>query len=1125
MQKTLLLLVFFLSILRGSGSLHAQDSLRIFVSSQLTDTVCGYKYRVTVQPINATAPFSFMIDSIWSSTTGIFENIPHGEHTAYCKDANGKIGITRFSLAYGNVSLLFRTYPIPEDCNSRVGSFGVQLFSLRRPVTYKLDNGSFQTDTIYKNIPVGYHALTVKDAVGCEFTQAVKVENIFNADYLFRYTSACNQPGDFIITSFDAGLTFKLNGIAPIKSDSGTWIWRNVLPTAQRLEIFKGTCSRVDAFNLTSSSSLQAEFVTIPDSCHTDSIGVYRINVTGGQAPYTYTIDGLNFTTNAFRLAPQTYHRIKVTDVNNCTFDGGLYTPYIYENYGNYPNVKFVPNSCGDSIGKLTLSFKHIDSLLTKPLSISFNGRPFSADTVFTNIKGNRVYDLRIKTKAGCEKKLSVYTFYPRSEISIYDNFTITNCSAQTGELQISSFGGSQPYKYFIDNQAVASTTDTSLIVKNLKVGNTYTIKVVSAEGCETTKRIIQYNYHTQSCGETAPLHVYPFSNMVGKVLRLDNTLGQIDTSGFMVWQNISSGKHEFTLTDSLGCVRKQTIILEAFGLPLSSERVRTNCTDSTSLDYRIVATGVPPYTVSYGNKLDTIMTNNIIVRLREGWNTVYVKDAKYCYNYLNINTFNEFDTVKVSYRFLPNSCNDSVGTLSMSIIDPNPNILRPLSISVNGRPFSADTLIKNIGFGDGIFTVKIKTTQGCELKTRLFIPYLQPLGSYTVPTCANRFGRGSAGIQVYGGTPPYAYKSSLIGNITNLSDIPTGTHTITVTDAAGCITGRTFTLTTCVWSGDTDTSGVVNQNDVLNIGLAYGSTGFVRSYCNNSFVRDTCMFWREQYGADWSKQTPDKVNFKHIDTNGDGIINNADTMAIKRNWSKTRTLTNDPILVVRNATPLYIQTNSIGVNQWGAFPIMLGDANSPANGIYGLAFTITYDPSVIDASTVYFTHNQSWMGASSELLSIFNNESGRLDIGLTKINQTNANGKGQIGTIHFKLKSGVANKALNFNVLEPKMINNNAVVIPTSPVATSTTVTSIAEPEWASRLIIQPNPTTGDFYIDINEATIQQVKIFDISGKLIDIKQNVNRDTPLSIEPIGTFFLQIQTDKGMISRKIVRIN
>jgi hypothetical protein len=1129
MKKIFLTLLFCLPILMGISFLKAQDSIRIITNAVLTDSACGGKYRLTMLVTNGTAS-SFSLDSFWTNTTGIFENVAWGPHIIYVKSTTGKIDQVQPVLREFNPPIIpFYPYSKTDDCSpSALSTVTIPAYGANLPFQYQLDNSPFQRDSVFKNVTQGIHTFTLKNTAGCSLTRAFKVYpnlSSFSPFYSTSYAGKCGSSSDLKIFTNDKNLKFTFNGKMPeardSTRDSTTYTWRNVLPNRYLLQVENNMgCSRIDSLKLTG-GNLGATITLVKDSCLDNGQGVYRINPVGGQAPYTYTVNGVPLGGNSlFRSEAFRFTYITVSDAKNCTFDGYLTTtnaPQLYiDSY-------FIPTKCGDSLslGSLKLKIPKLDSILAYPLSISFDGRPFSSDTAFTNVQGNRNYTVKVKTKTGCEFVTQVYSTVPYGLKDVYYNFSITNCTANSGTLVGNVVGGSAPYTFYIDNVLVG--TMDSMLIKNVIAG-IHTLKVRTAEGCELVKQItlqekLEYGYYSPSCGQAARFTIYTYNLPPFKTIGIGTSTGikygQRDTSGYLTWENIVPNTYSVYITDSSNCVRTVNIVLKSDGMTALVERLSTSCVDTT-LKYRITPnSGAPPYTFRINGEPTT--TSNTILQLRPGYNFIEMESSSFCKGITYINTDFKADSIQLLSIFTPNNCTDNVGKLTISTT--NGYVLRPLSMSFNGQPFSTDTVFKNVPI-NSVYEIKVKSNQGCDLRASVSTVYT-PLSMYLKGECANRLGKGKISPQMYGGIAPYTYQWSNGMIARDLNDIPAGTYSLTVFDAAGCRTANSFTMTTCIWSGDTDTSGVVDQNDLLNIGLAYGETGPSRPQCS-SFRNDTCLFWNAQIGLDWSKQTPTKVNYKHIDTNGDGIINNADTLAIKRNWSKTRAFAPENVVTRSAVPPIYVQTNQARENQWVAFPIVLGDATTPANGIYGMAFSINYDPAIIDASTVYFTYNQTWLGANSELLSISQNTSGRLDIGLTKINHTNSSGKGQIGTLNFKLKSGVSNKALNFSVTAPNLINNNAEAMPANPQYTATIIAGTEEPAWATRIAVYPNPTTGSFFIETQDVDIQQVTVLDISGKKVQQFQKINKDTPLSIDQLGTFFLRIETQKGVINRKIV---
>jgi hypothetical protein len=78
------------------------------------------------------------------------------------------------------------------------------------------------------------------------------------------------------------------------------------------------------------------------------------------------------------------------------------------------------------------------------------------------------------------------------------------------------------------------------------------------------------------------------------------------------------------------------------------------------------------------------------------------------------------------------------------------------------------------------------------------------------------------------------------------------------------------------------------------------------------------------------------------------------------------------------------------------------------------------------------------------------------------------------------------------------------------------------------TNLIIYPNPTNGELKIESRESRIEDIRIFDIVGKRIpfqiresELQQGVRID--ISHFPAGVYSLSIQTDKGTITREIMK--
>ncbi|MEM7660269.1 MAG: hypothetical protein AAF399_29455, partial [Bacteroidota bacterium] len=103
---------------------------------------------------------------------------------------------------------------------------------------------------------------------------------------------------------------------------------------------------------------------------------------------------------------------------------------------------------------------------------------------------------------------------------------------------------------------------------------------------------------------------------------------------------------------------------------------------------------------------------------------------------------------------------------------------------------------------------------------------------------------------------------------------VPIGTYNIWPLDS-GCIQDL-------VYPGDVNKDQIANLQDLLSLGLVYGNTGTPR----NAPTLD----WIGQYAQDWWPPIPNGPNGKHADTDGNGLVDLDDTLAINLNFGLTYT-------------------------------------------------------------------------------------------------------------------------------------------------------------------------------------------------------------------------------------------
>lgn len=215
-----------------------------------------------------------------------------------------------------------------------------------------------------------------------------------------------------------------------------------------------------------------------------------------------------------------------------------------------------------------------------------------------------------------------------------------------------------------------------------------------------------------------------------------------------------------------------------------------------------------------------------------------------------------------------------------------------------------------------------------------------------------------------------------------------------TVTDTNGCwAQDSVFILASnpCVWPRDADNNGIVDNNDLLPIGLAYGTIGFSR----HPNIRN--ILWYAHEASDWADTLSSGVNYKHIDCNGNDTVNANDTAAIIQNYGLTHAKTDDqpPWRATDPALYVALSPDTLRAGDTARVLLTLGDANIPASNVYGLAFTLRYDALVVDTAQTKIVFGNSWFGSASDKISIAKDFplNGELHCSLTRIDHTMRSG------------------------------------------------------------------------------------------------------------------------------------
>lgn len=324
------------------------------------------------------------------------------------------------------------------------------------------------------------------------------------------------------------------------------------------------------------------------------------------------------------------------------------------------------------------------------------------------------------------------------------------------------------------------------------------------------------------------------------------------------------------------------------------------------------------------------------------------------------------------------------------------------------------------------------------------------------------------------------------------------------------------------VLPGDADNNYTVDHFDLLNLGLFYQGAGPERRL---GLLRE------QEYAIPWLRNTfQSGLNLKHLDCNGDGLINALDTNVIALNWdvsamSVEKTLENEegPMIFVAGDTLFPGERQSVSVH--------LGEAGFPTEGSYGVAFTVEYDESVVTPESVTAGFADSWLGTNSETppLVISRNDPlrNRIHLAIVRTDGKNRTGAGEIAKLFLTTRPETTERTAAFDVIDVRLINALEQVLPTNAQTSFLTVdqmTGTHQPEVAQFIRLYPVPAQDRLFIQHPpEITIQRAEIFDLSGRRMQEAFLRNDQLDVARLPAGIYFLRLITNEGTATKRWVK--
>jgi gliding motility-associated-like protein len=780
----------------------------------------------TANPAGGTQPYSYLWNT--GAVTQTITNLGAGSYDVTVTDDNGCILTDGITLTEPDtVVALISSVTVVGGANASCygatdASATVSVTGGTLPYVYLWSTGD-TTDNI-TNVGAGTISVLVMDSNGCSDSDSFTITepdsmqaSVSASLYNGGYNVSCNGATDGVanIFVFGGSGTYTYNW-----STGGTSDFINVIGAG----IYTVTvtddngCTLVDSIELIQPDPLTDVMFPFAYpggnniSCTGASDGSIYIEINGGTEPYSYSWSNGATTDSVFNLPIGSY-TVTVTDDNGCTISGTVVldepAPISVSSISSptYPGGWNISCNAG------------VDGAVN---SNATGGSPpysfyWSNGDSTQNISGVSVsiYIVIVTDINGCTASDSILLTEPELLTSAVIPITSSggsgvSCAGGTdGGADLTVNGGTAPYDFLWSNG------DTTEDLSNVPAG-TYYVTITDVNGCSTADTVII----TDPTILTATLSssAYTGGNNISCKGASDGsitlTVGGGSPDYSYLWSNtdttqnlygVASGTYIVTVTDVNGCTASDTISLTQ-PLPVQSTEIaftytggyNVSCNGASDGSIDITPTGgISPYTYLWSTA-DTIED---ISGLTAGSYSVTVTDINGCTGSAMI-TLTEPDSllgILTSPTFAGGynvSCGGSDGSIDLSVTGGNTAYSYLWSngeTTQNIDSLTAGTYTVTITDANGCtFTDNITLTQPGAYSSSISSPVYN--GGYNI-TC-NGADNGAIDLTVTGGTSPYVYLWSTGDSIQDLSGLPPGIYTVTVTDDNNCTLTASITLT-----------------------------------------------------------------------------------------------------------------------------------------------------------------------------------------------------------------------------------------------------------------------------------------------------------------------------------------
>jgi uncharacterized protein (DUF2141 family) len=283
-----------------------------------TPSCTGSNGQITLTATGGTGPYTYSINGGAAQGNGVFSNLPAGVINYTVNDANACAGQGTFTLN-PPVNITATATPTQILCNGQSnGSIQLSASGGQAAYTYSQNGVTYQASNAFTGLSAGTYTLYAKDANGCVGTVSATITepSAISLNAVPTAITCFGETNGSVIATATGGtgaLSYNINGGA----FGNATTFSNLSAGTYTVGVQDANgCVQTFQTTVVEPTQIVASAVATPS---TGANGTVTASATGGNMPYTYSINGINFYSGVLfsNLAPGTY-TVSVKDVNGC---------------------------------------------------------------------------------------------------------------------------------------------------------------------------------------------------------------------------------------------------------------------------------------------------------------------------------------------------------------------------------------------------------------------------------------------------------------------------------------------------------------------------------------------------------------------------------------------------------------------------------------------------------------------------------------------------------------------------------------------------------------------------------------------------------------------------------------